>query len=139
MSEENKALVRRYFAEIWSKGNLDLADELLGTPGSTAAGPPAMDPQRIKQIVAAMRAAFPDIEYTVAEMLVDGDKVMAYWTAQGTHRGEFRGVAPTGKRIDYRGFDLYRLAGGRIVERIGGLNDDLSLLQQLGAVPPFGR
>jgi steroid delta-isomerase-like uncharacterized protein len=81
-----------------------------------------------------MRSAFPDIKYTVQEFVAEGDKVMAYWTAQGTHRGEFRGIPPTGKLVNYRGFDLYRLSNGRLVERFGGFNDDLMLLQQLGAV-----
>ena len=83
-----------------------------------------------------MHSAFPDIKYTVQELVAECDKVMSYWTAQGTHKGEFRGVPATGKQINYRGFDLYRLSGGKIVERFGGFNDDLMLLQHIGAVTP---
>ncbi len=136
MSEINKAAVRRFFDEIWSKGNMGVADELVGKPGAGPAEPPIMYPERIKQIVTRMRTAFPDIKYTVQEMVAEDDRVMAFWTAQGTHKGEFMGVAPTGKLVNYRGFDLYKLSGGRLVERYGGFNDNLMLLQQLGAVTP---
>jgi predicted ester cyclase len=139
MSEENKAVVRRYFEEIWSKGNFGVADEIVGAPGVTAAEPPRMSPERIKQVVSMMRQAFPDIKYTVQEIVAEGDKMMVYWTAQGTHQGEFRGIAPTGKQINHRGFDIYRMEGGRIVERPGGFNDDLGLFTQLGAVTPPGQ
>ncbi len=128
MSEANKAVVKRYFEEIWSKGNVDVIDELTGYPKERS--------DRLKQTVTGMHVSFPDIKYTVQEMVAEGDKVMAYWTAQGTHKGEFRGIPATGKPINYRGFDLYRLASGRIVERFGGFNDDLMLLQSIGAVTP---
>jgi predicted ester cyclase len=137
MSEENKAVVRRYFEEIWSKGNFSVADEIVGAPGVTGpADPPKMSAERIKQVVGGMRQSFPDIKYTVQEIVAEGDKVMVFWTAQGTHKGEFRGIAPTGTQINHRGFDMYRIEGGRIVERPGGFNDDLNLLTQLGAVTP---
>lgn len=126
MSEANKAVVKRYFEEIWSNGNVEFVDELTGYPKERS--------DRLKQTVTGMHVSFPDIKYTVQEMVAEGDKVMAYWTAQGTHNGEFRGIPATGKQINYRGFDLYRLASGRIIERFGGFNDDLMLLQHIGAI-----
>ena len=128
MSEANKAVVKRYFEEIWSKANFPVLTEVTGYEQERL--------DRMKQGISRMHSAFPDIKYTVQEMVAEGDKVMAYWTATGTHKGEFRGVPATGKQINYRGFDLYRLSGGKIVERFGGFNDDLMLLQHIGAVTP---
>ncbi|MSQ32084.1 MAG: hypothetical protein EXR59_02450 [Dehalococcoidia bacterium] len=125
MSEANKAIVKRYFEEIWSKGNVELVDELTGYPKERA--------DRLKEGVTRMHISFPDIKYTVQELVAEGDKIMSYWTAEGTHKGEYRGIPATGKHITYRGFDLYRLSGGRIVERFGGFNDDLMLLQAIEA------
>jgi len=137
MSEQDKAVVRRYFAEVWSKGNYDVADEVIarGVPATTGM---AMSPEMIKRVVPLMRAAFPDITYKVDQIIAEGDRIVAYWTASGTHKGEFRGVAPTGKQIKFSGFDIYRMSDGKLAER-WGLNDDLGLLQQLGAVsvPPL--
>ena len=128
MSEANKAVVKRYFEEIWSKANFSVLPEVTGYEKER------MD--RLQQGVSRMHAAFPDIKYTVQELVAEGDQIMSYWTATGTHKGEFRGVPATGKPINYRGFDLYRLSGGKIVERFGGFNDDLMLLQHIGAVTP---
>ncbi|HXG36790.1 MAG TPA: ester cyclase, partial [Dehalococcoidia bacterium] len=99
-----------------------------------------MSPDIIKRVVSLFRGAFPDIVYDIQQIISEGDKVMVHWKAQGTHQGEFRGVSPTGKRITYSGFDLYRMVNGKIVER-WGQNDDLGLLEQLGAVsvPPLVR
>jgi predicted ester cyclase len=67
-------------------------------------------------------------------MLVDGDKVIVRWTCRGTHRGVFRGVAPTGKQVTFGGMNIYRIVAGKIVER-WAYEDGLGLLQQLGALP----
>ncbi len=126
MSEANKAVVKRFFEEIWSKGNVQSMEEFTGYTKERT--------DWLKEGVTRLHVSFPDIKYTVQEMIAEGDKVMAYWTAEGTHKAEYRGFPATGKPINYRGFDLYRLASGRIVERFGGFNDDLMLLQHIGAV-----
>jgi len=137
MSEQNKELVRRYFAEIWSGGNYNAADDLVGGGQPASTGMP-MNPDGIKHVASLFRTAFPDIKYDLALLVAEGDIVMAHWKAKGTHKGMFRGVEPTGKEITYQGFDVYRVVNGKLVER-WGLNDDLGLLQQLGAAsfPPI--
>ena len=127
MSEQNKQVVRRYFAEIWSKGNYDVVDELVEA-GHSPSGGMALSPEAIKHFVPMFRSAFPDIRYELELLMAEGDKVMAYWKAQGTHKGRFRGVEPTGKTVNYQGFDVYRLVNGKMAER-WGLNDDLGLLR----------
>ena len=85
-------------------------------------------------IVAANSQAFPDLKWTVEDMIADGDTVAVRYTMTGTHRGTFAGVAPTGKAVTAQSMAFYRLADGKIVEERAQL-DMLSLLQQMGAVP----
>lgn len=137
MSDQNKEIVKRYFAEIWSSGHYDVADELVEAGHQVSTGTP-MAPDFIKHVASLFRTAFPDIKYDLAVLVAEGDIVVAHWKAKGTHKGMFRGVEPTGKEITYQGFDVYRVVNGKLVER-WGLNDDLGLLQQLGAAsfPPI--
>jgi predicted ester cyclase len=80
--------------------------------------------------------AFPDFHITVDEMIAEGDKVAARWTATLTHEGEFMGIPPTGVQATISGMVIYRFADGKIVE-IWHIGDSLGLLQQLGVVPPM--
>jgi len=86
-------------------------------------------------IIGMMRGGFPDIQWTLEEMVAEGDKVAARFTMRGTHRGTFFGVPPTGKTIVVQAINFYRLSGGQFVEE-RGQPDMLGLLQQIGAVPP---
>jgi predicted ester cyclase len=85
-------------------------------------------------------AAFPDLQVTITDIMAEADKVVIWYTAQGTHRGEFQGFQPTGKRVNWLGSDLLRVAGGKIVEG-RFLDDSWGLLRQLGAMltAPPGR
>jgi predicted ester cyclase len=140
MSEEhNKAIIRRLFEEVWSYGDLAAADELIDpnmVDHVTRPGNP-IGPEGFKQSVTMFRSAFPDLEITNDDQIAVGDKVAVLWTARGTHMGELMGIAPTGKRIEVRGMYLYRLAGGKVVERAGA-RDMLGLMQQIGAIPTPG-
>lgn len=116
-----------------------MADEILSPDyvDHVVEGPKAQTvrgPYALKRAAAMFRDAFPDLHYTVEDVVAEGDKVVARFTARGTHRGEFLGIAPTGKRIVYTGFDMSRVSGGRIVEAWAGY-DALGLMRQLGAVP----
>jgi len=95
-------------------------------------------PDAQKQSIAALRAAFPDFQLTIEDLIAEGDKVVLHWTARGTHKGEFMGIAPTGKQATVTGLSISRFAGGRIVE-LREIWDRLGLLQQLGVVPPMGE
>ena len=80
------------------------------------------------------RSAFPDLRFTIEDMIAEGDKVATCWRAAGTHQGELMGIAPTGKRVEVIGMIVSRFAGGKIVEDLEVM-DTLGLLQQLGAIP----
>jgi steroid delta-isomerase-like uncharacterized protein len=133
--EENKALIRRLYDEVFLKWNLDIVDELIGpefvghemTPG-TPGGPVGF-----KQFYSRIRSAFPDLCYTVDDVIGEGDKVVVRWTWHCTHKGDFRGIAPTGKQASVTGMAIYRIANGKCVERWVELNM-LGLLEQLGTV-----
>lgn len=130
----NKALYRRWFEDVVSAGDLGLADELLA-PGYRLhfPGMPApLDGDGHKALVMQFRAAFPDWTETVEDVVAEGDRVVIRVTGQGTHEGEFQGMAPTGRRVSASGVGIARMAGGRIAEAWAAY-DALGLLGQLGS------
>jgi steroid delta-isomerase-like uncharacterized protein len=137
MSEENRTTARRLVEEIWNKGDLSVADELIAA-NYTHHDPSTPDlgrgPEGEKKRVAIYRGAFPDLRFTIEDSLVEEDTVVLRWSAQGTHRGELNGIAPTGKKTTVTGITISRFAGHKLVE--GWVYwDALGLLQQLGAIP----
>jgi len=138
-TEENKANQRRVWEEIINKGNLALADELFAT-NYIYHGPVGMEfkgPEGLKQLISGFRNALPDIHVTVEDMVAEGDKVVSRFTGRGTHKGEFMGIAPTGKQTTVGGIVIARWVGGKEVET-WEIIDMLSMMQQLGVVPPMG-
>ena len=135
-AEANKALVRRFVDEFWSLGDLGAADELMARD-AVVHEPVAGTPEDLKAVATMIRSAFPDWHSTVEELLVEGDRVAERWTGRGTHRGEFQGIAPTGKRVAVPGVVFYRIADGKIAE-FRGQFDRMSLMQQLGVIPSAG-
>ena len=89
--------MRQFVEEFWSRGNLAAADELMARD-AVIHEPVAGTPEDLKAVATAIRAAFPDWHSTVEEMVVEGDRVAERWTGRGTHKGEFQGIPPTGKR-----------------------------------------
>lgn len=136
MSEQKKLMDRHFYEQAWNQGNLDVIDELTAsdfvghaTPAGEIAGPDG-----VKQYIATMREAFPDVEFTIEDQIAEGDRVVTRWTASGTHQGEFAGIPPTGKQAEVSGIAITRVAGGKFVE--GWTNWGVyGLLQQLGAIP----
>ena len=134
-AEENKAVVRRFFEELLSTDNLAVADEIL-SPGFRfyfAGGPDPMDLESYKEFLMARRAAFPDRRFVVEDMIAEGDKISARFTMRGTHRGELRGIAPTGREVTMTGIDMIRLEEGKMVEDRVEV-DQLGMMQQLGVI-----
>lgn len=134
--EENKAVVLRMTEELYNKGNIESADQFFAGAyiHHDPASPHVTDLAGLKETLRAFRAACPDLHITSDELLADGDKVTKRWTLHGTHTADLGGLPPTGRRITLSGLELFRLANGKIVESWVAY-DNLSLLQQLGAIP----
>jgi steroid delta-isomerase-like uncharacterized protein len=139
-TEENKALIRRLIEEFINQGNTAVATELVAEDHVALEPSPGHQPGRagLLTTIARMRTAFPDLQYTIEDMVAEGDKVAVYFVWRGTHQGEFLGIPPTGKRVAVpcMGFD-YCVAGQCKKSRI--LMDTMSLMRQLGVVPPPGQ
>ena len=141
MSAENKAAVRRLIKEVWNKGKLDAADELVAA-NYTAHDPttpmPAPGREGMKMLATMYRTAFPDLQLTIDDIAAEGNKVTIRWTARGTHKAELMGIAATGKKVSVTGISIIRIANGKIAEE--WLNwDALGMMQQLGAVAQVGQ
>ena len=141
MSEHNKAIVRRLFAELWNNGNLLVADEVFA-PNYAHYDPSTPDfgrgPDSEKMRAALYRTAFPDLHLTIEDVIAEGETVMTRWSCRGTHKGDLNGIAPTGKHITITGLTVARVSNGKIVE--GYVNwDALGLMQQLGVVPQLAN
>ena len=136
ITTENKAIVLRSLEELYNLGNLDLADEFYAAEyvWHNVSGPDVHGSEGMKQHVAVVRKAFPDIRITADDMIAEGDKVVTRWTIVGTHTGEFVGIPPTDVQVKFTGILISRLAGGKIVEDWEN-SDVLGLLQQLGVIP----
>jgi steroid delta-isomerase-like uncharacterized protein len=137
VSEHNKAIVRRLFAELWNTGNLSVADEIF-SPNYAHFDPSTPDfgrgPDSEKRRLALYRGAFPDIHVTIEEVIAEGETVMTRWSCRGTHKGDLNGIAPTGKHITISGVTVVGVSNGKIAEGYVSW-DALGLMQQLGVVP----
>ncbi len=134
-AEENKAIVRRFFEVGPSRGDMSAANELLAPDFALHIPlPSAPGIQGINDVITACRAAFEHLNVTVEEMVAEGDRVAARFTARGIHRGQLMGLPPTGKPIIMTGIEIFRIENGRIAELWGEANM-LGLMQQLGIAP----
>ncbi|MFC5521078.1 ester cyclase [Polaromonas jejuensis] len=135
-TEANKVTMHR-FVEFINTANEKLAEELISidaifhVPGQPE---PMRGPVGYLTIIGMMRAGFPDIQWVLDELVVEGEKVAARFTMRGTHQGTFFGVPPSGRKIVVQAMNFYRLSDGKFVEE-HGQPDMLGLLQQIGAVP----
>src|SRR5919199_2809073 len=134
----NKALLRRFYEELWSQGDLGAIPELVAEDFVDHHPLPDALPGRegLAALITTWRRAFPDMCEACEDLIAEGDRVVGRFTMRGTHNGEFMGVAPTGRRVTMSGIDIVRVAGGKIVEFWYG-EHLLELMQQLGAVPGF--
>jgi steroid delta-isomerase-like uncharacterized protein len=135
-AEENKAIARRLNDEVWTKGKLDVIDELIAPDfvGSSPTDGEFHGPDGFRQLVERYHSAFSGIEMRVERIVAEADWVATNWTARGTHSGELMGIAATGREATVSGMQFSRVHDGKLVES-HGLFDALGMLQQLGAVP----
>jgi len=130
---ENKQLVRRLFEDGFNRRDLTAIDDLVAVEYVDAAG--ERGPGAFKQVIERLGSAFPDIHYTIEDVLAEDDRVAIRWHWSGTHRGSFRGIAPTERSLTNAGAAIFRLRAGKIVA--AALETDrLGFLQSIGVVPP---
>jgi predicted ester cyclase len=136
MSADNKAIAREYIEEVWIKGNLNLVDKYIAPTfvGRTFGMPVAEGREGFKQMLTGVSNAFANPQYTIEDLIAEGNKVVVRWTFRGTHQQEIMGIAPTGKRVEMTGTTTYRMAHGQVQEWWEHI-DFLGMLQQLGAIP----
>jgi steroid delta-isomerase-like uncharacterized protein len=133
MTEENKAIARRVY-EIVSTGDFGRAAEIVDqdAPDNELLpdDPPAKLIDTFKETFSEAREGFPDLSVTVEEVMAEGDRVTARVVMRGTHRGEFQGIPPTGKQVEVKAIDMFRISNGKIVEHWGHADDPRDFLRQ---------
>jgi len=140
MPMENKAIVRRLYEEVWNKRRVELVDELMSPSHALHDNhlpDSGIGPEAYKRNVARFVTGFPDLRFTIEDMLSENDKVAVCWTISGTHKGEFRGISPTSKKVSIEGITINHIADGKIMDSYISA-DFLGLMQQLGVAPAFG-
>ncbi len=137
--EADKDIVRRYFEDLWNKGDLAVADEIISSdivvhdsfapPGAYGAGATGF-----AQFVGKFRSAFPDVHLTMDDEIIEGDKMVVRWTMRGRQQGQLGNIPSTGRQINVAGVDIFRIADGKIAEW-WIFFDAVVMLQQLGVFP----
>src|SRR5215210_927536 len=115
-AEENKALARRWFDDLFNAQNFDVADEITAQD-SVNHDPTLTDlpsgPEGDRYVVSLYHDAFPDVQITIEEQIAEGDRVVTRWSGRGTHQGELLGVAPSGNRVEISGITVNRISEGK--------------------------
>ena len=136
-TEENKAQYRRTFEEMFNQGNLAIVDDLVAPDFLNHEVPPAMNnrgAESTRQVVTMLRTAFPDLHFTVEDVVAEGDTVAGRVTMSGTHLGPFQGIPPTGRSFQQAHMHFVRFRDGKAIEH-RAVRDDLGMMRQLGVIP----
>ena len=132
MSQANKAVAGRWTEEIWNKGNFAALNDLVSTDILFHTGESDLRGHKgLSEFATALRGAFPDGRFTNIEQIAEGDKVVLRWSFSGTHKGEWHGVAGTGKAVTFTGTTTLRITSGKVAEHWAH-DDALGFLKQVG-------
>ena len=139
MSDENKAINRRIFDEVWGAHNTDNVEKYFAPSFTSHPELPGVPqgPEGIKMLAGLFAGAFSDNDLVIEDQIAEGDKVVTRWSSTETHVGEYMGIPATGKRVKTTAITIYRFEGGKAVEGWTEYNS-LELMQQLGVVPTPG-
>lgn len=142
-SEQNKALSRKLYVDIFSQGNTALIEQIFTDdyvnhdPSSPPGGWPH-GPQGFHAVSGTYRGAFPDLQFTIEAQVAEDDRVVTRWSARGTNNGSLAGMPPTGRSVVVSGISIERIAGGKVAESWVNF-DQMGMLQQLGVIPTPGQ
>jgi steroid delta-isomerase-like uncharacterized protein len=133
--DQNKELTRRFYEECWNQGKTERVDQYVAKD-CRYRDPvfPSLAPgvESLKRHITMCRSAFPDLRFSLDDMIAERDEVVVHWTAHGTQEGQFLGIAPTRKTATVGGTSIYRIKNQKIIEQAADWNL-LTLLEQLGA------
>jgi len=129
--EENKAIIRNGIEAMNAQKNLAILDDLVGPDYVDHTN--QLNREGAKQFYTLLFKGFPDYHRTIEDIIAEGDKVWVDSTTTMTHTGEFRGLAPTGKKVTTTGVNIYRIVDGKMVEG-WSVTDSTNLLKQLGII-----
>ena len=134
---EVEVSVRRFFEEVWNQGNVAAAGEFLAAEFTShnTVDVTVLGPGDYGRSVLEYRTAFPDLRTTLEDVFAAGDRVAVRGTDRGTHRGDFMGVAPTGKSVTYNEIFIFRFVEGRVAET-WGVVDVYAQMRQIGVLNP---
>ena len=135
-AEENKSAFRRTYEEVFNQGNLAVVDEVVAPdfvdreqhPGN------APGPEAVRTVATMLCTAFPDLHFTIEELIAEGDLVAGRLTMRGTHDGPLMGMPPSGRAVEQSHMLFVRFRDGKAVEH-WGVRDDVGMLRQLGLMP----
>ena len=138
MSEDNKAVMRRWFEEVWNNGREEAIDELFAEEGlahglADQPGESLRGASGFKPFYRKFREAFPEMEVIVEDLISEGDKVAARCIVRGRHGGDALGFAATDRGVEFTGIAITRISEGKIIEAWNNF-DFMSMFQQLGAL-----
>lgn len=138
MSEQNKAVVRRFYEEVMNNGRVEILDELMAADfsdnGETLFGSP-QGRDAVRQGVLETRNVLPGLNVHIDDMIAEGDMVGVRGTMRCTHGGPFLGVPGSGNELSWQGLAMFRVTGGKLVARWFN-SDGLGIVRQMGIVPP---
>jgi steroid delta-isomerase-like uncharacterized protein len=134
---DHKELARRWFSQVMSEGKTEVIDELCSQDFVDHNPLPGTSPDLagIKDFVAQIRAAFPDLQMTADDLIEEGDRLAVRSTMRGTHEGDFMGIPASGKKVEVSNFDFVRFENDQAAEHWGAIDTD-ALMEQLGVAPP---
>jgi len=133
--EDNKKIVLRFLEEVWGQGDLSIVDDMIAESHvHHLSRRDVHGPEGVRQLVSWLHTFLPDLQITIHDLIAEADKVVIYFTFSGTDKGGYRDNPPSGKAVTYSGIDIFRVTGGKIVER-WGIVDTISMMHQIGAIP----
>ena len=119
IAASNKELIKRFYQEVYVDWNMELVDKVLSSQFTSHDWPNGgpTGPQAFRDYYAIIRSALPDARYEVDDIIAENDKVVVRWRLLGTHKGDYQGIAPTGRLVTLRGIAIYRVERSRLMER----------------------
>jgi steroid delta-isomerase-like uncharacterized protein len=134
LQEQNKAIAKRAFEELLSRGKFELAEQLYAKDFANHGIHRDIGLQEDQEALKGWHQAFPDVAIVPKKLIAEGDLVVVYWVARGTNTGTGNGLPATGKKVEQAGITIWRIVDGKIKEEWSAF-DQLSMMQQLGLLP----